>query len=136
MKVTYNNKKSDIHFIFFYGIGDNRKNAQKCARNLCANLQYSTLNRPRITGHTHEYPTVFQYYIAYSVVSFLFLGASIWAPVVTLLSNPVTIGTIGLASLAALICVFLSILLIIVPFVYKDQNLYNSVLLGGRLIRN
>ncbi|WP_425386273.1 alpha/beta hydrolase family protein [Wolbachia endosymbiont (group A) of Barypeithes pellucidus] len=117
MKVTNTNKKNEVHIIFFHGIGDNYKIAQQRIENLC------TSNKLEVTAHAHKYPTTFQNYIIYAIVSFLFLGAFILAPITILLMNPITTGAVGLASLAALTCIFLSVMLIIIPFINRDQSL-------------
>ncbi|WP_458694355.1 PGAP1-like alpha/beta domain-containing protein [Wolbachia endosymbiont (group A) of Anomoia purmunda] len=117
MHITKCNKENEIYLIFFHGIGDNHKNAQQCLQHLCDR------NRLRAIAHTHKYPATFQNYITCVIASFLFLGASVLVPVIILLMNSITPRTVGLAGLAALICIFSSIMLIIIPFINRDQSL-------------
>ncbi|WP_264687964.1 PGAP1-like alpha/beta domain-containing protein [Wolbachia endosymbiont (group A) of Sympetrum striolatum] len=118
MHITKCNKENEIHLIFFHGIGDNHKNAQQCLQHLCGR------NRLKAIAHTHKYSAIFQNYITYAAVSFLFLVASVSAPIaILLLISPITAGVVGLASLAALTCIFLSVMLIIIPFINRDQSL-------------
>ncbi|WP_374698408.1 alpha/beta hydrolase [Wolbachia endosymbiont (group B) of Limnophora tigrina] len=120
MHITQYNKKDEIHLIFFHGIGDNYKNAQQFSQSLCIE------NRIKAVPHAHKYPNAFQNYIIYAAASFLFLGASVLAPIAILLMNPITTGAVGLASLAALTCIFLSVSLFIIPFANRNQNLSKS----------
>ncbi|TVS94919.1 alpha/beta hydrolase [Wolbachia pipientis] len=114
MHITKCNKENEIHLIFFHGIGDNYKSAH----NYVQGLNGSNNN------HAHKYPSAFQNYITYAAVSFLFLVASVSAPIaILLLISPITAGVVGLASLAALTCIFLSVMLIFIPFINKNQSL-------------
>ncbi|WP_265034522.1 MULTISPECIES: PGAP1-like alpha/beta domain-containing protein [unclassified Wolbachia] len=114
MHITKCNKENEIHLIFFHGIGDNYKSAH----NYVQGLNGSNNN------HAHKYPSAFQNYITYAAVSFLFLVASVSAPIaILLLISPITAGVVGLASLAALTCIFLSVVLIFIPFINRDQSL-------------
>ncbi|TVS92315.1 alpha/beta hydrolase [Wolbachia pipientis] len=115
MHITKCNKENEIHLIFFHGIGDNYKSAH----NYVQGLNGSNNN------HAHKYPSAFQNYITYAAVSFLFLVASVSAPIaILLLISPITAGVVGLASLAALTCIFLSVMLIFIPFINKNQSLF------------
>ena len=118
-----NTKPNDIHIIFSHGLGDNYKYASE----ICTQLEkrYKREGMPNIYVHAHKYPTAFQNYQTYVKVSFLFFGASILAPIIMIACSQ-SIIMIGLASLAALTCISLSMLLIAVPLMYKDQNLFKS----------
>ncbi|WP_419247207.1 alpha/beta hydrolase [Wolbachia endosymbiont of Rhagoletis indifferens] len=114
MHITKCNKENEIHLIFFHGIGDNYKSAHNYVQGLNGSNN----------SHAHKYPRAFQNYITYAAVSFLFLVASVSAPIaILLLISPITAGVVGLASLAALTCIFLSVMLIIIPFINRDQSL-------------
>ncbi|MDE5060938.1 MULTISPECIES: PGAP1-like alpha/beta domain-containing protein [Wolbachia] len=114
MHITKCNKENEVHLIFFHGIGDNYKSAH----NYVQSLNESNNN------HAHKYPSAFQNYITYAAVSFLFFVASVSAPIaMLLLISPITAGVVGLASLAALTCIFLSVMLIFIPFINRDQSL-------------
>ncbi|WP_250295952.1 lysophospholipase [Wolbachia endosymbiont of Oedothorax gibbosus] len=114
MHITKYNKENEIHLIFFHGIGDNYKSVHNYVQGLNGSNN----------SHAHKYPSTFQNYITYAVVSFLFLVASVSVPIaILLLISPITAGVVGLASLAALTCIFLSVMLISIPFINRDQSL-------------
>ncbi|CQD08807.1 putative hydrolase of the alpha/beta superfamily [Wolbachia endosymbiont wPip_Mol of Culex molestus] len=68
----------------------------------------------------------FKIIVTYALTSFVCLLASILPPTVILLTNPITARTAGLAVLSASACVFLSIFLLMIPFLNKDQKLFKS----------
>ncbi|OJH33064.1 Phospholipase/Carboxylesterase [Wolbachia endosymbiont of Armadillidium vulgare] len=119
-----NTKGNEIHLIFFHGLGDYYKNATAfCEREferMCLH------DKPNFHIHAHKYPAAFQNYRTYVLASFVCLGTSILLPAVILLTNRITARTAGLAVLAALACVFLSILLLMIPFLNRNQNLSKS----------
>ncbi|WP_168464415.1 alpha/beta hydrolase [Wolbachia endosymbiont of Ctenocephalides felis wCfeT] len=115
-------KKGEIHIIFFHGLGDDYKYANNYAKYIENSYKGKGHN---IYTHAHEYPTAFQNYQTYVKVSFLFFGISILAPIIMIACSQ-SIMMIGLASLAALICFFLSMALIAVSLIYRDQKLFKS----------
>ncbi len=120
-----NTKEKEIHLIFFHGLGDNYKNATTFCKDMQSELMHHH-DIPNFHTHAHKYPAAFQNYITYALTSFVCLLASILPPTVILLTNPITARTAGLAVLSASACVFLSILLLMIPFLNKNQNLFKS----------
>ena len=84
------------------------------------------LHRSNFYTHAHKYPIAFQNYITYAIASFLFLGISILSPALILFTNPMTSRTANSAILAALICTFLSISILMIPFINKNKSLSQS----------
>lgn len=114
--------RDEIHIIFFHGLGDNYTNAYDYSKWIEKSHKGKGHN---IYAHAHEYPTAIRYYSIFFVASFLFLGASILAPIIMIACSQ-SVMMIGLASLAALTCIFLSMALIIAPLIYRDQKLFKS----------
>ncbi len=136
------------HIVFFHGLGDNYKKAKTDIEWFCdhINKQWSTIFRAdlyskmspdfqkrlqgmpiisdvKFIGHANEYPKAFQHYIAFCVASFLFLGASVLLPILLLCTTSIPL---FLAFLIFLFCLLVSTILIIVPFIHKEQDLYIS----------
>ncbi len=123
MHVAKYNKENEIHLIFFHGIGDNYKNASRYIQD-----RSRYLHRSNFYTHAHKYPIAFQNYITYAIASFLFLGISILSPALILFTNPMTSRTANSAILAALICTFLSISILMIPFINKNKSLSQSAI--------
>lgn len=144
MKRAYSSKKfsNNTHIIFFHGIGDNYKRAQEYVEDLVDDVKIPCTMKSSCTmkslcnnesseftiiGHAHKYSTAFQNYMSYCIASSIFLGISILAPIrILALVNSLTAEIISLASLSALICIFLSISFIVLPFIQKEQSLFKS----------
>ncbi|MFT4313669.1 MAG: alpha/beta hydrolase [Wolbachia pipientis] len=118
MHVAKYNKENEIHLIFFHGIGDNHKNATRYIQG-----EFTYPHRSNFHTHAHKYSTTFQNYITYATASFMLLGVSILLPILILLINPMTSKIASLAILAALTCTFLSVSLLMIPFINKNQSL-------------
>ncbi|WCR53418.1 MAG: hypothetical protein PG981_000440 [Wolbachia endosymbiont of Ctenocephalides orientis wCori] len=116
-------RSNEVHLIFFHGIGDNHERATMDCEATQKNFSQST--KAKFYAHAYKYPIAFQYYLIFFVASLLFLIASVLAPVTMILCNP-SIMMVGLAILAALSCIALSISLLVIPFFNKDQNLFKS----------
>lgn len=113
-------KKDEMHVMFFHGLGNDYKYANDYSKYI--ENSYKGYN---IYAHAHEYPIAFQNYKIYVKISFLFFGASILVPIIMIACSQSVI-MVGLASLVALTCIFLSMALIAVPLIYRDQKLFKS----------
>ncbi|WP_237349954.1 alpha/beta hydrolase family protein [Wolbachia endosymbiont of Cylisticus convexus] len=120
-----NTKGNEIHLIFFHGLGDDYENATAFCEEMQSELMHPH-GKPNFHTHAHKYPAAFQNYIPYALASLVCLGTSILLPAVILLTNRITARTALLAVLAALACVFLSMLLLMIPFLNKNQSLSKS----------